>query len=112
MSDTEGMVRLMEHTADRLEAAVRTIQSHASRSWGINEQGIFAQILAAMALAEGVLRMVACSAAAGASPVDQAIEALADYTTWAAQHDDAAVLDLAELASVERYFRAMTPVTS
>ena len=56
--------------------------------------------------------MVACSAAAGASPVDQAIEALADYTTWAAQHDDAAVLDLAELASVERYFRAMTPVTA
>ena len=112
MSDTEGMVRLMEHAADRLGSAVKRIQAHAPRSWSVDEQGIFTQLVAAMALGEGVLRMVACSAAEGTSPVEEAIGWLADYATWAARHDDAAMLDLAELASVERYFRTMAPVTS
>jgi len=110
MSDTAGMVRLMEHAADRLDAAVERVQDHAPRSWSVDEQGIFAQILAAMALAEGVLRMVACSAADGASPVDTVINALADYQTWASRHDDAEILDLAALDSIRRYFETMRPI--
>ncbi len=55
MSDTAGMVRLMNHAADRLAAeaeevgGLRLDEVSARRHW----------TLAAMALAEGVLRMVA-----------------------------------------------------
>ncbi|HEX5972557.1 MAG TPA: hypothetical protein VFY85_11560 [Gemmatimonadaceae bacterium] len=101
MSDTEGMVRVMEHAADQLRAAIskqRELVMVTSMSRA--EQQIQAQTVAALAFGESTLRLVAASVA----PEHATVAAkLREYAGWAESTDDAAPLTKTEIESVVRY---------
>lgn len=88
------MVRLMQHAADHLQGQIKRLIDEQRWANG--------PAISAMAYSRAVLQMVAASV----SPEgDELINRLTGYSAWVDQHDDAAPLTTAEVASVARYLR-------
>jgi hypothetical protein len=104
MSDTEAMVRLMEHAVERLKQASILV---ADRQYDTLDRRSCNVVLASVALARGVLSMVAASVA----PENRAAaQALRDgYEKWAEDTDDAVPLNHTEIESVRRFLIGRTP---
>lgn len=100
MSDTEGMIRLMRHAAETMNARIMVINSKAA----VLSEDV--RNVAAMAFACGVLEMVMASVA----PPDRSnFESLSKavrfkYDAWAEANDGMRMTDT-ELRSIERFLR-------
>jgi hypothetical protein len=112
MSDTEGMVRVMEHAAESARAAAAKLRAIPTNH-GSTEQQVYAEAIAALAYARGVLQMVAASVSPeGRSLVDDLVSHLFEgddtvgYAQWAERNDGVAMSD-GELADVGRYLRSL-----
>lgn len=105
MSDTEAMVRLMEHAADLLQAAV-----DAEKTWHGGDkdyQLMRNRSIAAKSFACATLRMVAASVApeGRGTTLDLADRIAKDYPVWAEESDGVVMTD-GELGSVARFLRS------
>jgi len=90
VSDTEGMVRIIEHAA----ASLRNARQN-------NLHTLPADALVAMAYSGAVLRMVAASVAPEGRSLAEVLKV--SYPEWADTHDDAVSLSDTELASIARF---------
>jgi len=100
MSDTAGMVRLMQHAAGLLEVQIDQL-TEPGRGSGSQP------VIAAMAYAEAVLRMVAASVTPDgeAERVDRLVGRLtSDYDAWADEYTQTQ-MSHGELVSVGRFLR-------
>jgi hypothetical protein len=93
MSDTEGMVRIMEHAAEKLRAQLRF-------------QSLPDETIAAVAYGQAVLELVAASVAPEGRGLAERLRK--EYHDWAAASDGIAMSD-GELASVARFLTAGAP---
>jgi hypothetical protein len=93
MSDTEGMVRIMEHAADRLRAQTARWASLPDET------------IAAIAYGRAVLELVAASVAPEGRGLAERLRK--EYHDWAAASDGIAMSD-GELASVARFLTTET----
>jgi hypothetical protein len=87
MSDTEGMVRIMEHAAEKLRAQLRF-------------QSLPDETVAAVAYGRAVLEMVAASVAPEGRTLAERLRK--EYHDWAAASDGVAMSD-GELDSIARF---------
>ena len=104
MSDTEEMVRIMEHAAEQLRAEIHLI---CNRQFNELERTHMDAALTAMSFARAVLLTVAASIAPeGRKRVLALSERLREeYAVWAEKDDGVAMSD-GELASVARFLRS------
>ncbi len=104
MSDTDAMVRLMEHAADKLSGRLADI-GKLSRLDNPSAEEMTA-IVAAMAYARAVLQMTAASVAPeNSGAVRKLIDRLAvDYHEWADEFTQTEMTD-GELAAIGRFLR-------
>jgi hypothetical protein len=93
MSDTEGMVRIMEHAAEKLRAQLRFT-------------ALPDETVAAIAYGGAVLELVAASVAPEGRGLAERLRK--EYHDWAAASDGIAMSD-GELASVARFLTAGAP---
>jgi hypothetical protein len=110
VSDTEGMVRVMEHAAESARATNRKLQ--ALSLVGVDRQ-VQLEAIASLAYCRAVLQMVAASCSPeGRSLVDDLISHLLEgddtvgYTQWASANNEVNFSD-GELAAVGRYLRSL-----
>lgn len=111
VSDTEGMVRVMENAAENAKLAGRALR--ALQTLNTTEQNAVTQAVAALAYGRAVLQMVAASVSPERRTlVDEMISHLLEgddevgYTRWAEREGSYAMSD-GELAAVGRYLRAV-----
>jgi hypothetical protein len=111
MSDTEGMVRVMEHAAATLQTSIDKVKAYTGG--GTEFHSVQNGALAAMAYARAVLQMVAASCSPeGRSLVDDLVSNLIEgddevgYTQWA-EKEGAYQMSDGELAAVGRYLRSL-----
>ena len=105
MSDTDGMLRLMEHASANLKTACADLEIWfgGDQKLQISRQ----KTLVAMAYARGVLEMVAASVAPEGHKLKQRMIAdlKANYSDWAEQNDDVIGMSDGELECIARYLR-------
>jgi hypothetical protein len=107
MSDTDGMVRLMEHAADKLRTDVAPLAR--LQTLNTTEQAAVNAALISMTYAQAILRMVAASVAPeGATLIGRLLDRLTtDYHGWAEKFTQTEMSD-GELTTIERFLRWAT----
>ncbi len=97
MSDTEGMVRIMEHASEMLRVRIETT---AGKNLDHEVRASDVKNVAAMAQARAVLQLVAASVAPEGRTLADRLRK--EYDDWAAANDGMVMTD-GELASVARF---------
>lgn len=110
MSDTEQMVRVMEHAAELMRGRIEILTGRGlDNSVGVDD----VRDVAALAYGRAVLRMVAASVAPeGRGRTIELVDKLTSgYAEWAEANDGVLMAD-GELTSVARYLKSTIGGTS